>query len=237
MKKILTLLLAMSLLASCVFSLSSCEISGMFDGQKPSETPAPTDPAPTDPPPTDPEPEINEPKGPVYAGYEIITLEDEELIQLVTDAFRHSSNFKIGLISSTNKYLTVFERDIMPENAPLLEILEREDGADLLLWGYEREMHIQNSEEGGSTTGRHSSLYFWSEKVLGVMNEEQRAAAEELRFYWRNYDMAITGELITIWRCDTCDIFSPAVFGNEPPEACGICNNECDYKLLHTLND
>ena len=237
MKKILTLLLAMSLLASCVFSLSSCEISGMFDGQKPSETPAPTDPAPTDPPPTDPEPEINEPKGPVYAGYEIITLEDEELIQLVTDAFRHDSNWSMAILSNFSRAPSVFERDALPKNEPLLEILAREDGADLLLWGYEREMHIQNSEEGGSTTGEFSLYYFSSEKVLGVMNEEQRAAAEELRFYWTCYDMAITGELITIWRCDTCDIFSPAVFGNEPPEVCGICNNECDYKLLHTLND
>ena len=59
MKKILTLVLALSLLASCVFSLSSCEISGMFDDQKPADTPADT-PVPTDPAPT--EPEIEDPR-------------------------------------------------------------------------------------------------------------------------------------------------------------------------------
>ena len=238
MKKILTLLLAISLLASCVFSLSSCEISGIFDGQKPSETPAPTDPAPTDPPPTDPEPEINEPKGPVYAGYEIITLEDEELIQLVTDAFRHDSNWSMVATSDVSRYLSVFEKEALPKNEPLLEILAREDGADLLLWGYEREMHIQNSEEGGSTMGEWSFYYFWSEKVLGVMNEEQRAAAIELRFYWTGYDKVETGDVVTFWRCSDCQISCPNVFGKERPDMfCPFCRKEGNYVLEYTLND
>ena len=86
MKKILTLLLAMSLLASCVFSLSSCEISGMFDGQKSSETPAPTDPAPT-------EPEIEEPKASVYAGYQLINLEDKVTIELLENVFTDEANY------------------------------------------------------------------------------------------------------------------------------------------------
>ena len=238
MKKILTLVLALSLLASCVFSLSSCEISGMFDGQKPSETPAPTDPAPTDPPPTDPEPEINEPKGPVYAGYEIITLEDEELIQLVTDAFRHDSNWSMAILSDFNRAPSVFERDVLPKNEPLLEILAREDGADLLLWGYERQMHIQNSEEGRSTKGEWSFYYFWSEKVLGVMNEEQRAAAIELRFYWMGYNKVETGDVVTFWRCSDCQIYRPYVFGKERPDiVCIFCRKEGNYVLEYTLND
>lgn len=247
MKKILTLLLAMSLLASCVFSLSSCEISGMFDGQKPSETPAPTDPAPTDPAPT--ESEIEEPKASVYAGYQLINLEDKVTIELLENVFTDEANYFSYSVSSSPT-VSYYENALLSQNQYLLEVLEKENAGDLLLWGFEHHIHrVYNKELGDlgyteeGVLNYKISLAFAltimkTDSVRAKMSDKQNAAADQLHYYAEYFEEIKSGEPVYVWSCDACDLYITSVVGNGDthPDSCRQCNDSGDFKIVTTFN-
>ena len=133
MKKIISLSFALFLLISSTILMTSCDVateeasedSYSNESVTPSETESET------------EPETEPPVGRAYGDYQVITVTDEATVELVENMWKDDSWYHLGSASTFDLKYFYFEKYVLPENIYLQEILEREDGIDLLIWAYD----------------------------------------------------------------------------------------------------
>ena len=164
MKKILLLLLTASLLISNIVFMTSCDVEAEGGDESPSDAEAPA--------------ESESKEGRIYGDYQIITVTDEATIELVenmwcddswnrlwpTDAKLNDSNFKTF---------------VMTGNLYLIELLEREDAIDLLLWRFDKYAHQDPSEDRlFGEAGLYIRFAFRNEDIRARMTEAQKKAVD-----------------------------------------------------------
>ena len=162
MKKITSLILTLFLLVSSFTLMVACDVaaeetpedSSLNESKPPvaSEAPAP---------------------GRTYGDYQIITLTDEATIELVENMWTHKSWQSIGLMSSVDQMKAVFNNKVLVENTYLVEILEKENAVDLLLWRFDKYAHEARVPY---EAGKAFMYCLESEVIQARMTEEQKQA-------------------------------------------------------------
>ena len=159
MKKIISLSLALLLIFSSLALMTSCEISAEHGENEGSETPEAVEtPAP----------------GRIYGNYQVITVTDEETVELVENMWTHGSWMHIGLMSTNDQMYRVFKEYVMVENTYLSEILERDDAIDLLLWRFDKYAHEAYVPH---EAGRAFMYCLQSDVIQARMTEDQKQAS------------------------------------------------------------
>lgn len=177
MKKIISLMLSLLLLISSVSLMVACDASA--EGT-PEVNASGTESEAT--------PETEPTVGKIYGDYQVITVTDEATVELVENMWKDDS-WKHFLSASTfNLKYYYFEKFVLPENIYLQEILEREDGVDLLIWAYDGFAdYYENRDENFSSVlikkygvGYDFLYCMKSDIIQSRMTEAQKYAALQI---------------------------------------------------------
>lgn len=164
MKKITSLMLILLLLISSVFLMVACDASA--EGT-PEVNASGTESEAT------PETELT--VGRIYGDYQIITITDEATIELLENMWTHKSWQSIGLMSSSEQMFAAFNDKVLVENTYLVEILEKENAVDLLLWRFDKYAHEARVP---NEAGKAFMYCLKSEAIQARMTEEQKQAVD-----------------------------------------------------------
>ena len=169
MKKIISLSFALFLLISSTILMTSCDVAAEEASEdsysNESVTPSETE--------SETEPETEPVVGRVYGDYQIITLTDEATVELVENMWTHTSWQSIGLMSSSDQMFAVFNNKVLVENTYLVEILEKENAVDLLLWRFDKYAHEARVPY---EAGKAFMYCLGSKMVQERMTDEQKQA-------------------------------------------------------------
>lgn len=227
MKSLLALLLSIIILLSAMAFLPSCNVADPASGGESSSSEAASN-----------SDNIAD-QMPVrqYGKYSVITDLDEATEALVENMFSHKSWFYVNAQSSLQTMQSAFESYVMNDNTYLGEILEREDGIDLLLWQYDKIAQDPISYQTGiNNAGVNFSFCIFHETVQARMTEEQKTAAEAMSIHVRSGKTIPAGTPISLWECTSCDdenIYF--AFADEKPSYCLICERDGNYELIRWL--
>ena len=168
MKKSISIILVLVLLISNIFMMTSCDLPSENGKGTPisssvsKETPAPAE-------------------GRKYGDYQVITLTDEATVELIENMWMHKS-WRYIAASSTQQMKANFYRYVLGEehedqkNTYLLEILEREDAIDLLLWRFDKFAHTSKEELDPREPGRAFMYCLISDVIQARMTDSQKQA-------------------------------------------------------------